>query len=88
MGRLPLAVTFRHGAELALAMGIFKDKPSQSGLAAVADIARLSYPAGDGSRAGEQVVKALRLWKRRRARSATAPSCCATATSRWPSKTP
>ena len=45
--RLPLSATYRHGAHLALSMGKFKNKPSQSGLPTVTDIPRLTYPAGD-----------------------------------------
>lgn len=62
--RLPLSATYRHGAHLALSMGKFKNKPSQSGLTTVTDIPRLTYPAGDWTQGGEQVVKALRLWKK------------------------
>lgn len=62
--RLPLSATYRHGAHLALSMGKFKNKPSQSGLTTVTDIPRLTYPAGDWTQGGELVVKALRLWKK------------------------
>ena len=62
--RLPLSATYRHGAHLALSMGKFKNKPSQSGLATVTDIPRLTYPAGDWTQGGESVVKALRQWKK------------------------
>ncbi len=80
--RLPLSITYRHGTYLALSMGKFKNKPSQSGLSTVTHIACLTYQAGDWAQGSELVVKALRHWEEEGGRLATARFCCATAISR------
>ena len=63
---LPLSITYRHGTYLALSMGKFKNKPSQSGLSTVTEIACLAYQAGDWAQGSDLVVRSLRQWEKER----------------------
>ena len=75
--RLPLATTYRHGPQLALAMGKFKNKPSQSGLSSDTTIDRRHYPAGDWQQAAELAVAAIRQWEKARKQSGGGLGECA-----------
>ncbi|HUG57532.1 MAG TPA: ATP-dependent helicase [Candidimonas sp.] len=61
--RYPLTMTYRHGPHLAYAMQAFKQKPVESGLPLVTDIAQLHYPQDEPDACATRVVEAIQQWK-------------------------
>jgi len=61
--RLPLTATFRHGPHLALAVGKFKQKVSDSPLALKTEIKQLAYAAEDNRKCADLVTKTILDWK-------------------------
>jgi DNA helicase-2/ATP-dependent DNA helicase PcrA len=62
--RMPLTASYRYGPNLALAIGKFKEKRSDSALTLETSILQSTYPDGDWEVCADLVVKAVRDWEK------------------------